>query len=111
MSEIHDKKIKVLSQKLEVDNMSSTFNRARSVTVGTCFGGICEIMLRGSSGTVLWCPLQQFEVVELIDQLAASVGCTVVVTPKNDFSSWRNWRTVPAKETQDEQAMAIEKTL
>lgn len=98
MNEKHDKKIKLLSQKMEADNLYSTFNRARSIAVGTCFNGICEIMLRGNSGTVMWCPLQQVEVVELIDQLAASVGCTVVVTPKDDFSSWRSWRTVPAKE-------------
>jgi hypothetical protein len=95
--------------------------------------------------------MQPVEVVELINQLSANIGCHIHLQPRNDFASWRNWKVTPeeklhlnghppfvndmaphmavganppppeqqpglqpalmAKEIQDEQAVATEKTL
>ena len=87
-------KLKQLEEKMSVDNREGDLSRARSLTVGTCFGGTTEIMMRGNNG-YMWTPLQPVEVVELINQLAANVGCHVALKPKNDFSSWREWRVPP----------------
>lgn len=67
----------------------ANLNRARSVTVGTAFGGVSEIMLRRQNGKVVWATLQQGEVVELIYQLAALVGCDVDLHPREEFLSWK----------------------
>lgn len=66
--------------------------RALSVTVGTCFGGVTEISMRGSLGKYMWSPLQPVEVIELINQLSASIGCHIHIKPRRDFASWRQWR-------------------
>lgn len=66
--------------------------RARSITVGTAFGGTSEITVRRHDGTVVFALLQPVEVVELIHQMAASVGCYVHLQPRKDFASWRNWK-------------------
>lgn len=79
-------------KKQALDNMASANSRARSVTVGTCFGGVVEVMMRANNGQVLWCPLQPVEAIELIHQLAASVGCHIQLAPRRDFSSWREWQ-------------------
>ena len=65
--------------------------------VGTAFGGTSEIMMRGDGGRHLWCVMQPVEVVELIHQLAANVGCDAKITPRKDFSSWRDWRVSEAE--------------
>lgn len=72
--------------------MKENQNRARSVTVGTAFGGATEIMMRSSDGSVLWAILQPVEVIELIHQLSANVGCHIHIQPRKDFSSWRDWK-------------------
>jgi hypothetical protein len=36
--------------------------------------------------------MQPVEVIELIHQLAANVGCHIHLQPRRDFSSWRDWR-------------------
>lgn len=69
----------------------SNASRSRSVTVGTAFGGVTEISMRGDGGQALWCLMQPVEVIELIHQLAANVGCHINLQPRNDFSSWRGW--------------------
>lgn len=86
------KKIDDVFAQQEVDNVSSNLNRARSVTVGTAFGGTTEVMMRGNDGRVLWALLQPVEAIELIHQLAANVGCHLQLTPRRDFSSWRDWK-------------------
>lgn len=86
------KKLRELESKMDLENRESNYNRARSITVGTAFGGTSEIMMRGDGGRHLWCAMQPCEVVELINQLAANVGCNVVLKPRNDFASWRDWR-------------------
>ena len=72
-------------------NRSAELNRARSVTVGTAFGGIVELNMRSIDGNVIWCLLQPVEAIEFIHQLAASVGCHIHIQPRKDFSSWRKW--------------------
>ncbi len=139
--------------------LAESAGRARSVVVGTAFGGTSEISLRRVDGTVTYAILQPVEVVELIHQLAANVGCHLQLVPRKDFASWRDWKhteeelahyrgiqnlpgaghpphvndmaphmavganlpppeqqpglqpALMAKEIQDEQAVAIEKTL
>ena len=73
--------------------------RARSITVGTCFGGTTELMMRGNNGSILWSPMQPVEVIELIHQLAANVGCHIQVQPRKDFSSWREWNLTEDEKT------------
>jgi len=87
-------KVKRLSKtqaKLDVENLESNLNRARSITVGTSFGGTTEIMMRSDGGRHIWCVMQPVEVIELIHQLAANVGCQALVKPREDFAKWRDW--------------------
>jgi hypothetical protein len=67
-------------------------NRARSVTVGTAFGGTTELIMRRGDGTFTFAILQPVETIELIHQLAANVGCHLQLVPRKDFSSWRDWK-------------------
>lgn len=76
----------------EMANFTSELSRARSITVGTVFGGTTEISMRANDGSHLWCVMQPVEVIELIHQLAANVGCHINLQPRKDFSSWRDWR-------------------
>lgn len=91
------RKLDEIQAKQDIQNFESSLNRARSVTVGTCFGGTTELMMRGNDGSVLWCAMQPVEVVELIHQLAANVGCHIALKPRDDFSSWREWRISEAE--------------
>jgi hypothetical protein len=90
-------KLDEIQAKQNIANFESNLTRARSVTVGTCFGGTTELMMRGNDGSVLWSPMQPVEVIELIHQLAANVGCHLALTPRQDFSSWREWRVSEAE--------------
>jgi hypothetical protein len=72
--------------------LSENTVRARSVMVGTAFGGTSEICMRRADGTVTFALLQPVEVVELIHQMAASIGCHIHIQPRKDFSSWRAWK-------------------
>ena len=81
----------------EVEGYESTFNRARAITVGTSFGGTTEVSMRGNGDKFLYCIMQPVEVIELIHQLAANIGCHIAVKPRDDFGSWREWR-VPESE-------------
>ena len=83
----------VLQAEEDLRLRKSNITRSRSVTVGTAFGGITEISMRGDGELYLWCLLQPVEVTELIHQLASSVGCHINLQPRQDFASWREWRT------------------
>lgn len=72
--------------------LKSNAQRARSITAGTAFGGVVEVSMRGDNGDALWCLLQPVEAIELINQLAAGVGCHIAIKPREDFSSWRGWK-------------------
>lgn len=88
----HRKKMAELDVKMNLENRESNYNRARSISVGTAFGGTTEIMMRGDGGRHLWCIMQPVEVMELLHQLASNVGCIADVKPRKDFSTWRDWR-------------------
>lgn len=91
------KKLRELEAKMDLENRESNYNRARSIMVGTAFGGTAEIMMRGDGGRHLWCLMQPVEVVEFIHQLAANVGCNAQLIPRKDFASWRDWRVSEAE--------------
>ncbi len=67
-------------------------NRAQSMTIGSCGGGTTEISMRGVYGQNLWNAYQPVEVIEIINQLSAAIGCHIHIQPREDFSSWRTWR-------------------
>jgi len=91
------KRLDALLAQQDINNFESELTRARSVTVGTAFGGTTEISMRGSNGSNLWCLLQPVEIIELIHQLAANAGCHIHIKPRDDFSSWREWRVSEAE--------------
>jgi hypothetical protein len=72
--------------------LAESTTRARSVMIGTAFGGASEISMRRVDGTVIFAILQPVEVVELINQMAASIGCHIHIQPRKDFASWREWK-------------------
>lgn len=86
------KKIISIYEENELANLQANKNRARSVTVGTAFGGAVELSMRGDYAS-LWAVMQPVEVVELIEQLASGVGLQVAMRPRQDFASWRGWNT------------------
>jgi len=90
------KKLEELQLRQELENRTGELNRARGVTVGTAFGGTTELSMRASNGTNIWCLMQPAETIELIHQLCANVGCHVALKPRDDFSSWREWRVSEA---------------
>ena len=92
MTKKHDKHMQELGQRMSEENRLGDFNRARSVSIGTAFGGVAEISMRCNDGRTVWAIMQPVEVLELIHQLAANVGCHINVQPRDDFSSWRSWR-------------------
>ena len=91
------KRLEEIQMLNEIQDRESSLLRARSVTVGTAFGGTTELSMRGNNGSSLWCIMQPVEVIELIHQLAANVGCHISLQPREDFSSWRNWKYTEAE--------------
>jgi hypothetical protein len=91
------KKRQELIHRQELESFESNLSRARSITVGTAFGGTTEIMMRGDGGRHMWCIMQPVEVTELIHQLAANIGCHIAIKPRDDFASWREWRVSEAE--------------
>lgn len=79
------------NDEMSVMASADRFNRARSITVGTAMNGAIEMMMR-ADGKHIWATLSPVEVVELIHQMAAGIGCHIHMQPRNDFASWRNWR-------------------
>ena len=78
--------------KLRQQHFEEAQMRARSVTVGTAFGGTTELTMRRGDGSFTFAILQPVEAIELIHQLAANVGCHLQLVPRKDFASWRDWR-------------------
>jgi hypothetical protein len=91
------KRLAEIQNEQEVRGIENTLNRARSITVGTAFGGTTEVAMRSNNGVSLWCVMQPVEVIELIHQLAANVGCHIHLQPRKDFSSWRDWKYTEAE--------------
>ena len=92
VSELREK-IELLCAENEYLSMQQNRNRARSITIGTAFGGIVEIGMRSDAASV-YAQIQPTEGVELIEQLAAGLGIEIAMRPKQDFASWRGWEDV-----------------
>ena len=88
----HEEEMLKIDRRMSEENRLGDLNRARSITVGTVGGGTAEIGMRCNDGRFVWYIMQPVEVIELIHQLAANVGCHINLTPRRDFSSWRDWR-------------------
>jgi hypothetical protein len=84
------KKINHLYEENEYASLEQNRNRARSITIGTAFGGAIEVNMRGDFHS-LWCILSPVEAVEVLEQLAAAAGVQVATKPKDDYSAWRGW--------------------
>ena len=101
---INDEELQDFENKLNLDRAKRTRiketelalkeieNRARSVSIGTAFGGTVDISLRRPDGQVTYAVLQPVEAIEVLHQLAASVGCHLHLQPREDFGSWRKWK-------------------
>jgi hypothetical protein len=83
-------KINQIYEENELANLMANKNRARSITVGTAFGGAVEISMRGDYHD-LWAVIQPVEAVELIEQLASGIGLQIAMRPRQDFATWRGW--------------------
>ena len=79
----------------QLESMSANETRAQSITIGTSGGGTTEITMRGVNGSFLWNAYQPVEVIELIHQLSANIGCHLHLMPREDFGSWRDWKVSP----------------
>jgi len=79
----------------QLENLEANDTRAQSITVGTAGGGTTEITMRSQSGKFLWNTYQPVEIIELIHQLSANVGCHLQLIPRQDFASWRDWKVTP----------------
>ena len=90
MSKKTIKAIDCHNDEMSILSSADRLNRARALTVGTAFNGVTEILMRGD-GKYLWATLQPVEVLELIHQLAANIGCHISIQPRQDFGSWRKW--------------------
>lgn len=86
-------KINRLCEENEFLSIKQNQNRARSITVGTAFGGVVEVNMRSDIASV-YAQMQPTEAIELIEQLAAGVGVEVAMRPKVNFASWRGWEEV-----------------
>jgi len=84
------KRINQMYEENEYANLQQNKNRARSITVGTAFGGAIEVNMRGDYHS-LWCILSPVEAIEMLEQIAAAAGVQVATKPKDDFSAWRGW--------------------
>lgn len=88
-----DRKMQALLAQQSLVNFKGDKNRARSISIGNAGGGVTEVTLRKSNGDTTWHLLQPVEVIELIHQLAANVGCHINLKPREDFASWRGWNS------------------
>lgn len=92
VSEMREK-INELCEENEYLSISQNRNRARSISVGTAFGGVVEINMRSDIASV-FAQMQPTEAIELMEQIAAGVGIEIAYRPKNNFASWRGWEEV-----------------
>lgn len=80
------------NQRLLDDKLSERF-RAISYSIGTLGGDSFEISLRTRNGDNYFIIITRVEVVELIHKLSASIGCHLSIAPREDFASFRGWKT------------------
>ena len=86
-----DKLIQENHRKQQIKMLEANKNRAQSVTIGPSGAGCVEITMRGEDGSFLWTIYQPTQITELVNQLAASIGCHIHIQPRQDFASWRTW--------------------
>jgi hypothetical protein len=91
-------KLKELDRERQLENSLANSSRAQSITVGNAGSGSVELTMRANNGEFLWHVCQPVEVVELIHQLSASIGCRMMLQPREDFSSWRHWHEIDEEE-------------
>lgn len=92
---------KTFRKKLEAQQRKESYEaslqskyRAQSVNVGKSGPGSTEISLRAPNGNYLFAICHPAEVIELVHQLAANIGCHIHIQPRQDFSSYREWQEV-----------------
>jgi len=90
-----EKQIAEKSREQQLESIKANKTRAQSITIGTAGGGAVEIIMRSGSGKFLWNTYQPVEVMELINQLSAGIGCHIQIVPRQDFGSWRDWKMSP----------------
>ena len=95
------KKIQSFYEQQEYLSLQQSPYRARSVTVGTAFGGVVELVVRSDAATV-WAQMQPVEAIELMEQIAAGCGVEIAMRPKQNFASWRGWEEVLQQKIQIE---------
>ncbi len=88
----HQKKMLKIDEAMSEASRQGDLRRGRSISIGTAFGGVTEISMRTNDGNIVWVVMQPVEVVEIINQLAANIGCHIHIQPRKDFASWRNWK-------------------
>lgn len=89
--DIFDDELAMIHRQLEANSRKSNLTRGRSLTCGTSFNGIVEVIIRGDGDKFLWVVLSPGEVSELVHQLAASIACTATITPRTDVLNNRVW--------------------
>ena len=90
-------KMEEIERAMTIQARTSELNRARSVTVGTAFGGVTELTMRANDGKTVFAIMQPVETIELIHQLAGNVGCHLALKPREDFAAWRAWEADETK--------------
>ena len=76
-----------------VTSRQGDLTRGRSINVGSAGGGLTEVSIRANDGKSYWYVMNSSEVVEFIHQLSANIGCLLDLKPRDDFASWRKWKT------------------
>jgi hypothetical protein len=84
--------------------------RGRSLAIGVSLNGVIEIVIRHNNGQCAWVVLNTHEVVTLVHQIAAALGCCVTLEPQKV-----NHKNQPGLDnligSNKDEPMAIEKTV
>ena len=86
----YDHEMAVIEKEMFLKGRQNDLSRGRSITVGKVNEAV-EITIRTVGGISAFHILNQDEVIELIHQLAANVGCHINIKPRDDFASYRIW--------------------
>jgi|TARA_B100000085_G_scaffold4409_1_gene3963 hypothetical protein len=89
-AEVIKAKVELEEQRYKLAEIRASNQRARSVTIGACTGGLVELCMRGDFESLYYI-MHPVEAVELINSIAAQVGLDVATRPKEDYSTWRMW--------------------
>ena len=77
----YQQKLKEAQRQEHIESLDGEKNRARSLNVGNAGAGVTEVTMRTKDGSYIWYLMQPVEVIELIHQLSANVGCHLQLTP------------------------------